>query len=114
MSSDADFVQTSESDDYLPPDDDFVKPKVRPKGESSSRNGTTFRVTMKHKLLRVNGVDQGRNGDLVFNVDILNVMGSVSISNRDMKKYFTQELIAWYEKFVTFGPQVNAGSYDPK
>lgn len=117
MSSDGDFFASSESEDYIP-EDDYERPtKTRAesrRAENAAVRSNTFKVVAKHKLLRINGMSRASNGEYVFNVEIMNVMGPVFVAHRDMKKYFIQELIVWYEKYLTIGQRpMNIGTYDP-
>lgn len=135
MSSDeSEFLDaSSDSEEYIPVIETPIKP-VRIRKEPHKREksametvpavqqippalqNTTYHVQTNDKILRINGADRTQSEELVFNVDIMNVTGSVFVSNQDMKKHFIHELLAWYEKYITFGESSIELDldYDPK
>ena len=113
--------ESSDSEEYIPEEPSPMESGRRTRGVEPKRPESsplvpdgTFQLKGRHKLLRINGADKNSNGDLVFNVELKGVEGTVFVSNAEMKKHFVQALISWYEKYVVIGTSAIAiGPYDP-
>lgn len=70
-------------------------------------------VNEKDRLIQIFGVDRNARGDLVFCCEIKGHDGPVFISNLEMKKFFTRQLLDFYEKFVKIGKQIQISAYAP-
>lgn len=60
------------------------------------------------------GVDQNSKEKLIFTVRFAGYNKIERVTNQDMRKYHQQELIAFYEKCMTFGQQIDMPPYKPR
>ena len=70
-------------------------------------------VNESHRLVQIFGVDRNLRGDLVFCCEIHGRKAPVFVSHLDMKKFFTRQLIDFYERFVQIGRQIDVCQYKP-